>query len=441
MALFKLFLIFLISVTPDTSWYGIYLMGNKVGYQSVVISPQDAGYKIDEHMVMQLKMLGAQKTVLLYTTCETNGNFELKSANFEMLTEDQRVKGVVKVVKDSLFIDYITGKGSAITKRLGISGPLFTETTLRFLLERKKVKTLSFSLIDIPTATLQDASCEMIFDGKGETRYSLKYQGMTSTIYLTNGRFEREEAQMGITIKREPKEKALEKQGEIDITDLYAVRPNQKIRAKNYLRLKLIGNLKGLNLHFGPQRVVSFGDNYAVLEIKNEPINCGSEEIPDSVRKYLESDPYVQSDAPEIRELARYITKGIKDPCQKVLAINRWLKVNIQKAPSVTIPTAVEVLRERKGDCNEHAVLFTALARASGIPTDIVAGLIYQDGAYYYHAWAMVFIGNKWIFVDPIFDEFPASLAHLALIRGTIERQGDILQVVGDLKIQVEQQR
>ena len=38
------------------------------------------------------------------------------------------------------------------------------------------------------------------------------------------------------------------------------------------------------------------------------------------------------------------------------------------------MPSALETLKHRQGDCNEHAVLLTALARASGIPATYGSG-------------------------------------------------------------------
>ena len=38
------------------------------------------------------------------------------------------------------------------------------------------------------------------------------------------------------------------------------------------------------------------------------------------------------------------------------------------------VPSALETLKSRVGDCNEHATLFAALARSLGVPTRIAVG-------------------------------------------------------------------
>jgi hypothetical protein len=407
----------------------------------VVREEKGDGYRIAEVTYMNVKMLGTSKTVLLKSNYFTDRDFKMKKFDFEMSTQDQQLKGAGFTRGDTLFVNYSSSSGAPIEKKMFIQGVLYSETTLRMFLERKKPRKVSCSIFDVATATLQDATCELETSKNGLLKYKLNSQGTISTLIIKNGRFEREEGPMGIVVQRETKSSSQELGTEIDITELYAVKPNKIIKATSYLKLKIAGNIAGLNFNLGPQRVIERGSNFVILEISREHANCSSLIIPDSVKIYLEPDPYVQSDAREIQMLAKSITGKIQDPCKKVVAINEWLRENIVKAPSVTVPTALDVIRERRGDCNEHAVLFTALARASGIPADIVAGLIYQDGAYYYHAWAMVYIGNKWVFVDPIFNEFPASLYHIAMTRGSLEKQSEIMQAAGSLKILVEAQK
>ena len=83
-----------------------------------------------------------------------------------------------------------------------------------------------------------------------------------------------------------------------------------------------------------------------------------------------------------------------------------------------SIPNALQVLETRAGDCNEHAVLFAALARAVGLPARVVAGVVYADGAFLYHAWDEVWLGSGWLSVDPTFDQMPVDATHVKLVEG-----------------------
>ncbi|HXV17109.1 MAG TPA: transglutaminase-like domain-containing protein, partial [Gemmatimonadaceae bacterium] len=116
--------------------------------------------------------------------------------------------------------------------------------------------------------------------------------------------------------------------------------------------------------------------------------------------------------------------------------INRWVYDSLEKRITFGIPSALQVLRARGGDCNEHAQLFVALARAAGIPARVDAGLAYIDGKFYYHAWPEIFL-HDWVAVDPTFGQFPADAAHLRFTIGGLGRQAEMIRLMGRLKIDV----
>ena len=116
--------------------------------------------------------------------------------------------------------------------------------------------------------------------------------------------------------------------------------------------------------------------------------------------------------------------------------IKDWVHREVAKEPTVSIPNALGVLETRKGDCNEHTVLFNALARASGIPAKTVVGVVYLRGSFYYHAWSEIWLGS-WVSLDPVLNQFPADVTHIKFLEGEIDRQIDIVQLIGKLKIEV----
>jgi transglutaminase-like putative cysteine protease len=116
--------------------------------------------------------------------------------------------------------------------------------------------------------------------------------------------------------------------------------------------------------------------------------------------------------------------------------ISSWVYENVEKDYAVSLPSAVDVLEVRKGDCNEHTALYTALARASGIPTKILMGIVYKDGLFYYHAWPAVYL-DGWRPLDPTFGQEIADAAHIKILEGGFERQADLLRVVGKISVTV----
>ncbi len=150
----------------------------------------------------------------------------------------------------------------------------------------------------------------------------------------------------------------------------------------------------------------------------------------------LDAEPLLQVNDREIVALAVRIAGNERDPAVVAQRINQWVFDSLEKKITISIPSAVQVLRTRSGDCNEHTQLFVALARAVGIPARVNTGLAYVNGKFYYHAWPEVRL-RDWVAVDPTFGQFPADAAHLRFIRGGLARQGELLRLVGSLKVEV----
>ena len=147
-----------------------------------------------------------------------------------------------------------------------------------------------------------------------------------------------------------------------------------------------------------------------------------------------DADFLVTSVDRRIRTQAQQVAGGARDPAQVAAALTHWVARTVRPEPSNAFPMASAVLIRRRGDCDEHAVLFVALARALGLPARPVAGLLRVDGRYYYHAWAEVYLGD-WVAVDPTLDQFPADVAHLRLVADGLARPTDLAPRVGRLTI------
>jgi hypothetical protein len=173
------------------------------------------------------------------------------------------------------------------------------------------------------------------------------------------------------------------------------------------------------------------------LSSSEETPTPGSDSSDDGV--YLASDAFVQADHPRIVEQAREIVGEEKDRWRRALQIHRWVFTELEKEAVLSIPSALEVLRQRRGDCNEHTVLFTALARAAGVPTRIAIGVVWSDelAGFYYHAWPEIRLGGNWIWMDPTLDQPLADATHLKLLNGGLENWPQLLPYLGRLQIEV----
>lgn len=119
---------------------------------------------------------------------------------------------------------------------------------------------------------------------------------------------------------------------------------------------------------------------------------------------YTAADRIVPADSPAIARAAAEITGKEKNPYLKAGLIYEWLATNIalsgRKNPDSTV---LEALSAKTADAYDAAILFSALARASGIPSIPVAGvLVDKDQTTRPHWWAEFYIENfGWIPVDP----------------------------------------
>lgn len=159
-----------------------------------------------------------------------------------------------------------------------------------------------------------------------------------------------------------------------------------------------------------------------------------------ALARWLAPEPLIQSRDPRIAAQARQIIGRERSPSRVAERLLHWVHRSLQRsvppAGGAGVPSAVKVLETRRGDCNEATTLFVALARSAGLPARTVAGLLYLDGRFYYHAWAEVYLAN-WIAVDPMFDQFPADAAHLPIATGGLARQIELVPLVGRLKPEV----
>jgi transglutaminase-like putative cysteine protease len=151
----------------------------------------------------------------------------------------------------------------------------------------------------------------------------------------------------------------------------------------------------------------------------------------------LVATPYLQADHQEVIAIAREISAEAATPLDKVEKLAHWVYHNIDKRPVIGLPDALTTLSSRRGDCNEHAALFAALARATGIPTRIASGVTVQRGAFYYHAWNEVCLDNRWLSLDTTTNQFPSDLGHIRLVVGEIQEQLRLSGLLGTLRIEV----
>ena len=157
-----------------------------------------------------------------------------------------------------------------------------------------------------------------------------------------------------------------------------------------------------------------------------------------ALARWLAPEPLIQAGDPRIAAQARRIIERERAPAKVAELLTHWVHKSLQRTGPAAgiVPSAVRVLENPRGDCNEAATLFVALARSAGLPARTVAGLIFLNDRFYYHAWAEVYL-NDWIAVDPTFDQYPADAAHIRVAPGGLARQIELVPLIGRLKLEV----
>ena len=94
--------------------------------------------------------------------------------------------------------------------------------------------------------------------------------------------------------------------------------------------------------------------------------------------RYREAAADPTATDPAIAALAQSLTAGVSDPREKARRIYDWMRFNIRYVAlflgeTAAVPhRAIDILRNRYGDCKDHVALFTALLAAAAIRAEAV---------------------------------------------------------------------
>ena len=439
---------------PLDEWWGIYYRGEKIGYSAQKISPQSDGYLVQSSSIMRLKLLETVQTVRSRLRMAAAADWTLREFDFELDSNNVRFRARGKAAPGKLQLEI--DSGSERTKSdLPIRQPPYLPLAIRPYIASQTLEPGTehlFPTFDPSTLSQQVTTVVvegreyMKLGGRAEPAIRIRqsFKGISVVSWIDGkGRTLKEESQGGFALIRQPPEEAkiIPEAGsvQLDLITQTAVPVNVPIadpERKKILKLQLSG-FDPAHFALGTGRQRLRGD---VLEVRREDLlQARSYRIPlqeSRFASYMHATPFLQSDHPEIRALAERVLKGEADALKAVGLIREWVYNALTKEPTVSIPSALEVLKTRKGDCNEHTVLFNAMARAVGIPAKTVVGVVYLRGAFYYHAWSEVWLG-RWVSVGSVLNQFPADITHVRFLEGEIDRQIDILQLIGRLKIDV----
>jgi transglutaminase-like putative cysteine protease len=138
-------------------------------------------------------------------------------------------------------------------------------------------------------------------------------------------------------------------------------------------------------------------------------------EIVESWFEFLQDSAFVSLEAEIWREAHDVVPAGASDLWEDALAIGTHIFRHFRYTPKFTTVNThpVEVLRERKGVCQDFAHVMLGMCRSLGIPARYVSGYFYNperlpDEIEASHAWVEVFLpGYGWKGFDPTHNRIP----------------------------------
>ena len=155
-----------------------------------------------------------------------------------------------------------------------------------------------------------------------------------------------------------------------------------------------------------------------------------------TVAAWRRPDPLVPSTDPRLVAQARLIVGRQRNAARVAEALVRWTHDQIRSGAAPGVPSATAALVARQADVDTRVAVLVGLARAAGIPARSVAGLLYADGRFYYHAWAELYVGT-WVPADPLLGQFPADARRLPLVTGGRATAVELAPIVGQLALEV----
>jgi hypothetical protein len=432
-------------------WMGLYFRGERAGYAHVHKERLATGWR--SFLETRFRLLGAAGgEVLLEVDARLGVDLALEHFTFVLEAGPALLRGQGTVAGSDLSLEVETG-GERTRRTLTLPAP----PTLRGLVGARlggRVLTpgqrLSFAVFDPLTQREEPLEVEVIGPTSlvvlgsevPVTQIRQHVRGVALDGWINaRGEMLRQELGLGLVALRETEEEARfgmvqARSGRAGadlraLTSIVAEGMPADLKGISELRLRLGGvELDGLALD--DHRQARVGD---VVTIRREGAVVGRPLGGDDPA--LAAEALVQSDHPKIRAMAQRVVGDAADTRVAAERILAWVHDHVDQAVVAGVPSALEVLEKRQGDCNEHAVLFAALARAAGVPTRIETGLAWQEGRFAWHAWNAVKVEGGWLSVDPTWRQLPADVGHLRIATGGLAAQADLLRVVGRLTISV----
>jgi hypothetical protein len=424
-------------------WFGIYQNDRKIGWARRAERHGPTGATMEDESHLALAMLGEPQAITTTLYAETDPDDGLRRFRFVLvspagtfaasgesdgMTLEVRYGPEGRSERLSVPLDEPVHLATALRPRLAAAWP---EAGARFTHRVLSPTSLHYEPVRVVVEGRDT------IDGVETLRIAEDTDGVSTHAWIDrSGRTVREEGALGFVLRRETGDVAktgIDQNAPVDLAATARVPYDGTIaepRALAHLALRVRGEAAARVPDDAPRQHVT-GDVVRIVRETATPTATATNSDAD-IDRYRKPSPFIESDDPGLVARAQSIVAGAATSREKVQRILDWVAAHVEQEPSLTIPSARDVLRTRRGDCNEHAVLVAALVRAAGVPARVAAGVAYVGDGFYYHAWNEVWL-DGWVSADAVFRQMPVDATHVKLLDGGPERHVQLAQVIGRL--------
>ncbi len=475
-----------LSLAPGVSFYTLTMGGHSVGQATSRLDTVPDGFEMNDVMNLRLPALGQTGSAVARTSVKLSPALAMESFSFSLDSDvghfeasgtmgpdttlrvdiksagsEQKLK--FRMAQPPVFSSIVpirVAMGSGLKVGESVRLPVFDPTSMSS--RTVEVRVLAHDTLVLPDSAALDPETGRWHPARYDSIPAWKIAEIFGGVQVESwvdedGRILRADSPLGFSMEkteyelvRQAQEDERNRPASADSVDddvllSTAVQSNvnlDDVEQYDQLRFRLSGvDLSGFQLDGDRQTL--HGDTLVVRREDWDSLDPGySLPYPHmDLKEDLEPAPLIQSDDPRIIDQASSIaggryTRGHHDPKQIARRLTQRVNAMLKKQVTFSVPNAVQVLQTRRGDCNEHTVLYVALARALGLPARTAVGLVYVNGSFFYHAWPEVWLG-RWVAVDPTFGQVPADASHIRFVIGGLAQQVEIVRLIGNLHIEV----
>jgi hypothetical protein len=440
-------------------WTGIVFNGDKIGFTHFAIHPVPGStrrFEVLSEASFVLRFLGIEKKIVLKARDVVDDELALIEFGYDYRIDGSTLLQSGKRVENDLHVSIVNADQAAV-RTFAVPAKVYPSSVIALYPVVHGLHPAGeyiYPVYDGQTQTLGQVTQRVagyeqsqFFDGNA-FKLETTLHGQSTTTWIDHqGRPVFELALRGVMIsaleeegraKRYVALAALNKQEAL--IEFSLVRPEAPL-AEPRRAARMTVELEGLDRPppSGDGQRCRSKERRQVCEISSAGFSSDGMHTATAHAKYLSPSITVQSRDPGIRATAQKAAPAGIPPIDRIARLIGWLDENIEKAP-LDVFSALDVFQQRKAECQGHAYLYTAMARALGIPTRVVNGLAYSEQlqGFLFHSWAESLVEGRWVAVDPTFGQTIADATHLKLLEG--ETLADLLPLidwVGKLKIRV----